>query len=160
MPTLATQLRNAVLSVLIDNGGPLNMSDEDYSFLNLVSTYGQSREGGGVIASDTLAKVAADNFLKNKPATDLGATGPDMKRADPPMPVAAPLSPVKGAPATLDTVQPPDTTEQQEALPLGTADRGPEPQDAETLVTQQPEIDPSDPPPDYTRLETAAARQV
>lgn len=151
MTTLATQLRNAVLAVLMDNGGPLNMSDDDYVFLNFVSTYGQGREGGVPMGS-VVAKTAADVGGQQRTYTDTGTA----RIGD---------APAETDGTTLDTRAPdgqtapagagalPDSTEVQEALPLGSIDRGPEPQDiTETLDTREPAFDATDPPPDYRSL--------
>jgi hypothetical protein len=169
MRSLSTELRCSVLQILSDTYGFNNLTDEDLAFVNVCGTYGDSRQGGGMRSTDMLKKALAEQTSRT---AALGATGPDMKRADPPElrgpvgrtgPVGEPG--IKGDPGgvggpvgeVLPTLAPDD----QAKLPLAPADRGPEPQDAGSLLsTTAPEIDPSDPPPDYTQLSTAATRSI
>jgi hypothetical protein len=178
MNTLATELRNAVLDVLCARFTPRELTDEDYAVLNLLFAHGQFREGSGSIGQELL-KSQADN--RGRPWTlpdpnqgpgrgDPGPTGaqPPAARLGDAMPPAATLStmpppsfpgmPASGAPA-------PSTDEQQESLPLGTADRGPDPQSIGTLLsTEAPldgaQVDPTDPPYDYSRLPVQAPKPV
>lgn len=175
MRSLSTELRAAVAQVLVKRFSFDGLTDEDFAFLGIVSTYGDSRDAGGPIGSEAILKALRDTPRERVgyiPDNRLGATGPDMKRADPPElrgpigrtgPVGEPgikgdIGDIGPKPEVLPTVAP-DTTDQAN-LPLGTMDRGPEPQDAETLLTTAPEIDPTDPPPDYTKLETAKSRRL
>jgi hypothetical protein len=174
MRSLSTELRSAVMQVLIMQYGYDGLTDEDFAFLGIVSTYAQSRESGSSISAEALRKVLATQtaatadraaaILPTKAPNSgpkgapgdvgfagepIGATGPDAKRAwDGPRMPQIPSAPL------------PDTGNQED-LPLGTADRGPEPQDMGTLLsTEPPPFDPADPPPDYTQLDTARTRRI
>lgn len=162
MSDLPTDLRNAVLDVLLAYGGVSKLTAEDYAFLNVCSTFGQSRMSGSSIADD-LAKMLADRREQQRTSLDNASrTGiaPDPRNGpgrgdDGPtgselLPTTAPLG--QTAPAGAGAF--PDDTEQAEELPLGTLDRGPDPT-GELLSTALPTddgINPADPPPDYTRL--------
>ncbi len=163
MTSLATYLRNAVLGVLLDHSENRTLTDEDYAFLNVCSTYGQSREGGGSIRDD-LDKLMADRRERQRSSMDLARSAAPDPRNGPGRgddgPTGAELLPTMPPAATLGTTAPagadaiPDDTEQAEELPLGTADRGPEPT-GELLSTALPPgqlVNQEEQPPDYTRL--------
>lgn len=163
MRSLATELKSAVLQILVDTVGFNNLTDDDFSIVNMLGNYADNRSNMPK-AKEYLEKVLADR----RAAT--GATGPDMKRDDWARtgPVGEPgvKGPVgtvggpTGSPEVLPTKAPADADDQAK-LPLAPADRGPEPQDVGSLLdTTAPQIDPTDPPPDYTQLDTAATRRI
>lgn len=168
MRSLATELKSAVLQILVDTVGFNNLTDDDFDMVQVLGKYGDTRSNMPN-AREILDKIVADRRKA------VGATGPDMKREDwartgpvgEPGPIGnpgikGPVGTVGGPVGELLPTTAPTADEDEAKLPLAPADRGPEPQDVGTLLSTEapPEIDPTDPPPDYTRLETAKQRRL
>lgn len=150
MRSLTTQLRCAVLSVLVQQDGFSRLTDEDFAFLDAVQTYAKARTSSeppypSLFSTDTTQDA-------NGEASEASAGRPRTATDD------SPASRSSVAPLTQPTVDPGAEHDDSEVL---TFDRGPEPQDTAEMLDTAPAdddsaytnaSDPRDIPPDYTKL--------
>lgn len=150
MRSLTTQLRCAVLSVLVQQDGFSRLTDDDFAFLDAVQCYAKARtssEPSNPSLFDTDTTQNGYGNASEAPREPLRTSADD-----------APGSTTGVAPLTQPTVDPGAEHDDSQVL---TFDRGPEPQDTAEMLDTAPAdddsaytnaSDPRDIPPDYTKL--------
>ena len=164
--SLALSLKRAVLSVIFDTVGPMNMTEEDFAFIEMAGEYGARRDGDDTILPkpqtplDLVREGQVERQDISTGATEILDTRPG--KADPfregrdsgagwaPPPAPATIKPA----ATAGWTPPSPVTSEHDRAQMLPSDRGPEPQEAsEILDTREPPNTPNvfDAPPDYTK---------
>lgn len=142
--SLKTVLIQQVISGFLQSGIITRLVDDDIKLLEHVALYADKRVKD--LLNSGLELVPTTSSVQEKAAAGANTAQDKPDTANVAIAQTVPAAPI-----------PPSTDEQQESLPLGTLDRGAEPQDVGELLTTKapPEevaFDPTDPPPDYTRL--------